>query len=142
MKHAQITGNASSQAYVAFFYATGYQEIVPVDQAIAQLYYTFSAQGGDKGGQMALAYRYWSGIGTLEDCNLAMEWYEAASEQSMCIAISPNDAVELTSFCQRWLSSSRDHQAVAHYRKSLYDCLISREVYTGQVQVSHRRAST
>ncbi|KAF7351169.1 Ubiquitin-protein ligase [Mycena sanguinolenta] len=81
--HAAITGNATSQGFLAFFHATGYQKIVPVDQARAQLYYTFAANGGDKGSQMALAYRYWSGIGTLEDCNRAVDWYERAAEQAM-----------------------------------------------------------
>lgn len=32
---------------------------------------------------MALGYRYWSGIGSLEDCNRAADWYEHASEQAM-----------------------------------------------------------
>lgn len=78
--HASMTGNASSQAILAFFHATGYADTVPVDQAKAMLYYTFAAQGGHKGAQMALAYRYWSGISTLEDCSRAVEWYEAAAD--------------------------------------------------------------
>ncbi|KAJ7818213.1 hypothetical protein B0H14DRAFT_2840413 [Mycena olivaceomarginata] len=81
--HASITGNATSQGFLAFFHATGYQKVVPVDQARAQLYYTFAANGGDKGSQMALAYRYWSGIGTLEDCSRAVDWYERAAGQAM-----------------------------------------------------------
>lgn len=59
--------------------------MVPVNQPMAQLYYTFAANGGDKGAQMALAYRYWSGIGTLEDCGRASDWYEQASEQGMWV---------------------------------------------------------
>ena len=78
--HASLTGNATSQAFLAFFHATGYADTVPVDQAKAMLYYTFAAQGGHKGAQMALAYRYWSGISTLEDCSRAVEWYEAAAD--------------------------------------------------------------
>lgn len=83
LQHAELTGNATSQSHLAFFYATGYREVVPVDQARAQLYYTFAANGGDKGAQMALGYRYWSGIGTLEDCERASDWYEHAAEQTM-----------------------------------------------------------
>lgn len=79
--HAFYTGNASSQAYLAFFYATGYGNIVPINQALSQLYYTFAANGGEKGAQMALGYRYWSGIGTSEKCSRAMAWYERAAEQ-------------------------------------------------------------
>ncbi|EPQ55072.1 HCP-like protein [Gloeophyllum trabeum ATCC 11539] len=82
-KHASSTGNSSSQAHIAFFHSTGYEGVVPVDQASAQLYYTFAAHGKDRGAQMALGYRYWSGIGTLEDCGRAVEWYEAAAEQAM-----------------------------------------------------------
>ncbi|KAJ7928457.1 hypothetical protein B0H13DRAFT_1967359 [Mycena leptocephala] len=74
--HAAITGNATSQGFIAFFHATGYQKI-------GAALYTFAANGGDKGAQMALAYRYWSGIGTLDDCNRAVDWYERAAEQAM-----------------------------------------------------------
>ena len=81
--HASITGNATSQSYIAFFHATGYRNFVPVDQAKAQLYFTFAANGGDKGAQMALAYRYWSGIGTRESCPRSLFWYEAAAEQGV-----------------------------------------------------------
>lgn len=90
-----MTGNASSQALLAFFYSTGYSSNISpfydgqlllsmtpdVDQALAQLYYTFAAHSGSKAAQMALGYRYWTGIGTLEDCGRALDWYRAASEQ-------------------------------------------------------------
>lgn len=79
--HATLTGNSSSQSFLAFFHATGYHQVVPIDQAKAQLYYTFAAQSGDKGAQMALGYRYWTGIGALEDCGRAVQWYERASHQ-------------------------------------------------------------
>lgn len=81
-----MTGNATSQSYLAFFHATGYQNVVPVDQAKAQLYYTFAAHGGEKAAQMALGYRYWTGIGVVENCERAVEWYNAAAEQGkLCI---------------------------------------------------------
>ena len=79
-----MTGNATSQSHLAFFYATGYADVVPIDQTKALLYYTFAAQGGDKGAQMALAYRYWSGISTLEDCPRTVGWYEEAADQGVC----------------------------------------------------------
>ncbi|TFK74016.1 HCP-like protein [Pluteus cervinus] len=82
-RHAAQTGYAGSQAFLAFFYATGYRDIVLLDQAKAQLYYTFAANGGDKGAQMALGYRFWSGIGTSEKCQRAMVWYELAAQQAM-----------------------------------------------------------
>ncbi|KAF8270495.1 hypothetical protein EI94DRAFT_775294 [Lactarius quietus] len=86
--HAAITGNATSQSFLAFFHASGYQGIVPVDQAKAQLYYTFAAHGEDKAAQMALGYRYWTGIGVLENCDRAVEWYGAAAEQAMAKFLS------------------------------------------------------
>ncbi|KAF9049902.1 hypothetical protein BJ165DRAFT_1454719 [Panaeolus papilionaceus] len=86
--HASQTGNATSQAYIAFFHATGYKNIVPVDQAKAQLYFTFAANGGDKGAQQALAYRYWSGIGTSESCENALPWYGSAAEKAMAKFLS------------------------------------------------------
>ncbi|QRV84389.1 Sel1 domain-containing protein [Ceratobasidium sp. AG-Ba] len=82
-KHAQLTGNGTSQGMLGFFYATGYDGIVPVDQAKASLYYTFGAAGGDAASQMAMGYRYWAGIGVAEDCMAALEWYERASNQAM-----------------------------------------------------------
>ncbi|KAF8633386.1 hypothetical protein AX17_004557 [Amanita inopinata Kibby_2008] len=88
LMHTSATGNATSQSYLSFFYATGYHNVVPVDQAKGQLYYTFAANGGDKGAEMALAYRYWSGIGTQESCQRAMFWYEAAAEQAMAKFLS------------------------------------------------------
>ena len=80
-KHASVTGNASSQALIGFFHSTGYNNVVPVDQAKAQLYLTFAGHGGHKGAQMAMGYRYWSGIGVAEDCMTALTWYEDAAEQ-------------------------------------------------------------
>ena len=71
----------SSQAVLGFLYATGYRDVVPVDQAKAQLYLTFAAHGGHRGAQMALGYRYWSGIGVAEDCMAALNWYGDAAEQ-------------------------------------------------------------
>lgn len=96
-KHARLTGNATSLAMVGFFHSTGFHDIlalgnydmlassesIPVDQARALLYYTFAAQAGDYGSQMALGYRYWTGIGVDEDCMMALEWYEAAAQQAM-----------------------------------------------------------
>jgi SEL1 protein len=78
--HAELTGNATSQAMLGFFHSTGYGD-VPVDQAQALLYYTFAAFGGDQGAEMALGYRYWMGIGVSEDCMLALDWYENAAER-------------------------------------------------------------
>lgn len=88
LKHADLTGNATSQTHVAFFYATGYSPEgttppVQVDQARALLYYTFAAHGGNTGAAMVLGYRNWAGIGLNENCMAALDWYESAAETSM-----------------------------------------------------------
>lgn len=85
---AAKTGSASAQAYLGFFHATGYGNIVPSDQAKAQLYFTFAANGGDKSAQMALAYRYWSGIGTTDSCESANLWYGSAAEKGLLNSIA------------------------------------------------------
>ncbi|EIN06738.1 HCP-like protein [Punctularia strigosozonata HHB-11173 SS5] len=87
-QHVELTGNATSQGLLGFFYSTGYRDVVPVDQAKAQLYYTFAAHGGDKAAQMALGYRFWAGIGTLQEARRAMDWYEAAAEAAMAKFLS------------------------------------------------------
>ncbi|KAI0079287.1 HCP-like protein [Panus rudis PR-1116 ss-1] len=87
-QHAEVTGNATSQAMLGFFYSTGYHDVVSVDQARAQLYLTFAGHGGNKGAQMSLGYRYWSGIGVAESCINALAWYEDAAEQAMAKFLS------------------------------------------------------
>ncbi|TDL23048.1 HCP-like protein [Rickenella mellea] len=87
-QHAYLTGNATSQSLLAFFYSTGYDNVVEVDQAKALLYYTFAANGGSQGAQMALAYRFWAGIGVNDDCQQSLEWYQTAAEHAMSQFIS------------------------------------------------------
>ena len=111
--HAALTGNATSQGYLAFFHATGYQNVVAVDQAKALLYYTFAAHGGDKASQMALGYRYWTGIGVVEDCERAVEWYGAAADQGK-LGIPP--CYHLLISEQRWHDSCPAHLGDAHFR--------------------------
>jgi SEL1 protein len=91
--HADLTGNATSQYFVAFFFATGYAPDgaappVQVDQARALLYYTFAAHRGHFGASMVLGYRNWAGIGTNENCMAALDWYESAAETAMAHFLS------------------------------------------------------
>lgn len=88
-KHAAITGNATSQAVVAFFYATGWGNATQPDQAKALLYYTFAAHQGDYGSEMSLGFRYWSGIGVKEDCMSALQWYESVAEKGTYLSSLP-----------------------------------------------------
>jgi hypothetical protein len=139
--HAQKTGNATAQAYIAFFYSTGYHGVVPVDQAKAQLYYTFAANGGDKGAQMALGYRHWSGIGTRESCERAVGWYEAASEKGKQI-ISMYEQWTDAFCCQLWQNFSPDRLVDAHCHTHQLVCLIWLEASTDRAQVSPLQDST
>jgi hypothetical protein len=84
-----------------------------VNQAKAQLYYTFAAQSGDKGAQMALGYRDWTGIGALEDCGKALQWYEQASYQGEPHAIDMGLSILILLLCSHgnvssWASFRRD----------------------------------
>ncbi|KAI0692089.1 HCP-like protein [Cytidiella melzeri] len=82
-EHALLTGNATSQGYLAFLYSTGYHNATAADEARAHLYLSFAAHGGHKGSEMTMGYRHWSGIGVVEDCMSALTWYEDAAEQSI-----------------------------------------------------------
>lgn len=92
-------GNATSQSLLGFFYATGYHDVTKVDQAKAQLYYTFAAAGGHRGAQMALGYRYWTGIGVREDCTKAVEWYERAARQGSLSDSPPGPSSLMIVYC-------------------------------------------
>ena len=105
---------------IAFFHATGYHDVVPIDQAKAQLYYTFAANGGDKGAQMALAYRYWSGIGTVEDCQRAVVWYESASEQGGSLSSLPQSSTNRNYATQLWPNIAQGLLVDARYPRHLH----------------------
>jgi TPR repeat protein len=47
----------------------------------AILYYTFAALQGLPEAEMAMAFRYWAGIGVKEDCMRALDWYESVAHQ-------------------------------------------------------------
>ena len=76
------TSDPKAQFMLGFFYATGLGG-APRDQARALLYYTFSALQGYKAAQMAMGYRYWSGIAVKEDCDLALDYYESAARNAL-----------------------------------------------------------
>ncbi|MBW0464846.1 hypothetical protein O181_004561 [Austropuccinia psidii MF-1] len=86
---ADLTGNATAQANLAFLYASGYggvlgQNLTYVgDQSAALLHYTFAALGGDFPAEISLGYRHWVGIGTKQSCREALPFYKSAAEKSM-----------------------------------------------------------
>jgi len=59
---------------LGFLYATGISSLT-ANGAKALLYYTFASFGGSPWAQMALAYRYWSGIGVSPSCEKALDYY-------------------------------------------------------------------
>jgi SEL1 protein len=44
------------------------------------LYYTFAAFGGNSWAQMALGYRYWSGMGVATSCEKALDYYRRVAQ--------------------------------------------------------------
>ncbi|KAF9517964.1 hypothetical protein BS47DRAFT_1359232 [Hydnum rufescens UP504] len=65
--HAETTGNATSQATVAFFYATGYEDVVEVDQAKALLRRdgAWLSKLGWNRGELRIVWLLWNGGRTL-----------------------------------------------------------------------------
>ncbi|VDK24309.1 unnamed protein product [Anisakis simplex] len=68
-------GSADAQLGLAFLHGTGIG-VPESSQAKALIYYTFSALGGNPLSQMALGYRYWSGISVPINCERALAWYK------------------------------------------------------------------
>ncbi|KAI9837069.1 MAG: hypothetical protein M1819_000718 [Sarea resinae] len=80
---AALTGNGSAQHMVGFIYATGIGGAVERDQARANLYYTFAAHNGDTRSQMALAFRYHTGIATPRNCEEAVNYYRKVADKAI-----------------------------------------------------------
>ncbi|CAH0056666.1 unnamed protein product [Clonostachys solani] len=83
-----IHGNATAQYMLGVYYSTGLGGVVPADQAKALLHHTFGAANGDLRSEMAIAFRYLAGIGTVKNCeksvghyknvaNKAIDWYRS-----------------------------------------------------------------
>jgi len=67
-------GQPETQMALGFLYATGISSL-EANGAKALLHYTFASFGGSPWAQMALAYRYWSGIGVSPSCEKALDYY-------------------------------------------------------------------
>ena len=76
-------GNATAQHMLGLLYATGLSNAIKVDQAKAQLYYTFAAEQGEVKAEMTLAHRYHMGIGTAKNCDRSVEYYKRVADKSM-----------------------------------------------------------
>lgn len=51
------------------------------DPVKALVYYTFAATGGNLLAQMAMGYRYWSGISVISSCDTALKYYEKVAKK-------------------------------------------------------------
>lgn len=64
---------------LGFLYATGIA--VNASQARAIVHYTFGAIGGSLWAQMALGYRYWSGVTVATSCERALDFYRKVANK-------------------------------------------------------------
>ncbi|CAH8288758.1 unnamed protein product [Schistosoma turkestanicum] len=71
-------GNPRGQFGLGFLYASGLHVNASIPHAL--IYLTFSALGGDTFADMALGYRYWTGVGVEEDCEAALTHYHRVAQ--------------------------------------------------------------
>ena len=77
---------------LGFMYATGIG--FNVSQAKAIVHYTVAALGDDSWAQMALGYRYWSGVTVPSSCEKALDYYKrVATKVASQITLSGGSAV-------------------------------------------------
>lgn len=65
--------------YLGFMYSSGLG--VNASSAKSLLYYTIAASGGNIWAQMAMGYRYWSGISVINSCESAMAYYRKVAKK-------------------------------------------------------------
>ena len=100
---ASLTGNSTAQYMLGFMYATGVGDAVARDQAKAQMYHTFAAEGGNTRSEMTLAYRSHVGIGTPRDCDLATHYYKRVADKAIAYYKSgPPGGHSMTQRSYRW----------------------------------------
>lgn len=76
-------GNATAYHMMGLIHATGIGGAVAIDQAAAQLYYTFAAEQGETRAEMTLAHRFHAGIGTPKMCDRSVEYYKRVADKAM-----------------------------------------------------------
>lgn len=80
---AGLNGNATAQHMLGFMYATGIGGAVAPDQAKAMLYYTFAAEAGSINADMAVAYRYHTGVASPKNCDESVHYYKKVADRAM-----------------------------------------------------------
>ncbi|XP_014666089.1 PREDICTED: protein sel-1 homolog 1-like isoform X2 [Priapulus caudatus] len=90
---SQKQGCFQSQGALGLMHATGLG--LKSNQAKALVYLTFAALGGDAMAQMALGYRYWSGVGVEQSCEAALTYYKkVANKVAADVSISGGVVVQ------------------------------------------------
>ncbi|XP_041352762.1 protein sel-1 homolog 2-like isoform X2 [Gigantopelta aegis] len=88
-----LRGHPRGQLGLGFLYGAGF--IFNSSQARSLVYLTFSALGGEPLAQMALGYRYWSGVGVEMKCETALTHYKkVAAKVADAVSISGGPTVQ------------------------------------------------
>lgn len=100
-------GNATAYHMMGVLHATGLGGAIEIDQAAAQLYYTFAAEQGETRAQMTLAHRFHAGIGTAKMCDRSVEYYKRVADKAMDWWLSgPPGGHMITRDAHRWVEEA------------------------------------
>lgn len=79
---ASMTGNSTAQFMVGLMYSTGMFGSIPINQAKANLYYTYAAEAHNHQAQMAMGFRHLQGIGTPISFENAVKYYKDTADKA------------------------------------------------------------
>ncbi|CDK29260.1 unnamed protein product [Kuraishia capsulata CBS 1993] len=88
---ATTTRNASANFMLGVIYGSGLFGQVEMDHSKALVHYTIASELGDRRATMALAYRFYAGIGTPRDYVRAMMYYRSVVEDLIPFLASDSD---------------------------------------------------
>ncbi|ODA76125.1 hypothetical protein RJ55_08408 [Drechmeria coniospora] len=80
---ATIHGNTTAQYMLGLYHSTGIGGVVPRNQALALVYYTFAAVRGNTKAEMATAFRHHNGIGASKSCESAVKYYKRVADKAI-----------------------------------------------------------
>uniref|UniRef100_A0A6M2E3V6 Putative extracellular protein sel-1 n=1 Tax=Xenopsylla cheopis TaxID=163159 RepID=A0A6M2E3V6_XENCH len=144
------SGLPSAHMGLGFLYSIGYG--VEVSQARALVHYTTAALGGNEWAQMALGYRYWSGITVAPSCEKALEFYRSvAAKVAGDVSLSGGAAVQRIRLLDELDSPGTgilEHDLIDYYQLLAEKGDIQAQVGLGQlhyqggrgVRLDHQRA--
>ncbi|XP_026480336.1 protein sel-1 homolog 1 [Ctenocephalides felis] len=143
-------GLPSAHMGLGFLYSIGYG--VEVSQSRALVHYTIAALGGNEWAQMALGYRYWSGITVAPSCEKALDLYRSvAAKVAGDVSLSGGAAVQRIRLLDELDSpgtSILEHDLIDYYQLLAEKGDIQAQVGLGQlhyqggrgVRLDHQRA--